>query len=359
MMLADKARARGLGGLTIAGWLCLGMAWAEDGTVQRDGLHIVSSGSAHAVTETLAERFAERYEDAGRSRVEIVGSVTALERFCAGIGVDTPDLAVSSRRMPRATLETCRANGVTDVVEVQLGQGAVVLAVQQGSPPARLTTRQVYTALAAELAADETFRPNVLRQWRDVAPGLPDLPISAILPDTRSSTRGLFNDFVLEGGCRGVKALRSIFSSAYRVSKCTTLRTDGRVREVASLDVPAAILASPPGTLGVISYAQLVESGGNLVPLALNGVLPTASSIANHEYLVTRTIYLYAKRQHARATGGIGVVLGVREFLLEAVSEPVGGPGGLLPELAGLVPLSPGARARQQEMASAMRLIER
>jgi len=345
--------------LALASLLALTPAGAQQATVQRERLHIVSSGSAHAVTEVLAEHFTERYGAPREPRVEILGSVAALERFCAGAGAGTPDLAVSSRRIPRATMDTCRSNGVTDVVELQLGQGAVVLAVQRGDPLTRMTARQVYTALAAEQAVDEEFRPNPLRSWRELSPALPDLPIAAILPDARSSTRGLFNDFVLEGGCREVKAVRSIFTAAYRVSKCVTLRADNRVREVSSLDVPAALLAAAPGTIGVISYAQLLESGGNLVALPLNGVLPTAASIANQEYLVTRTIYLYAKRQHARANAGVGVVQGIREFLLEAVSETVGGPGGMLSETAGLVPLSPAERARQQDVAGAMRLLDR
>jgi phosphate transport system substrate-binding protein len=345
--------------LGLACLLAIGPAEAQETSVQRERLHIVSSGSAHAVTESLAAHFAERYGMPVQPRTEILGSVAALSRFCAGMGPGTPDLAISSRRISRSTLDACRENGVTDVVEVELGQGAVVLAVQRGDPLARLTARQIYTALAAEQAVDEEFRPNPLRSWHELSPNLPQLPIGAILPDQRSSTRGLFNDFVLEGGCREVKAVRSIFAASYRVSKCVTLRADNRVREVASMEVPAALLAAPQGTIGVISYAQLLESGGNLVAIQLNGVLPTAATIASEDYLVTRTIYLYAKRQHARAVGGVGVVRGIREFLLDSVSEGVSGPGGMLSEAAGLVPLTPAGRARQQDIARAMRLISR
>jgi phosphate transport system substrate-binding protein len=107
-----------------------------------------------------------------------------------------------------------------------------------------------------------------------------------------------------------------------------------------------------------VSYAQLLESGGNLLPVALNGVLPTAATIANHEYELTRTIYLYAKRQHARSMQGVGVVRGVREFGLEAVSEAIGGPGGQLSSL-GIVPFPAAQRATQRGIADRLTLISR
>lgn len=107
-------------------------------------------------------------------------------------------------------------------------------------------------------------------------------------------------------GCREVKAVPSISSAAHRVSQCVSLHRDGRAPETRSADVPAALMAAPPGTIGVISDAQLLESGGNLVAQPLNGVLPAAASFAKGEYLVTRNIDLYAKRHHARAVQGVG-----------------------------------------------------
>jgi phosphate transport system substrate-binding protein len=331
---------------------------AQEGSVLRDRLHIVSSGSSHAVTEALVEAFTHRYSDVQPPRVEIVGSAAALERFCAGVGVNTPDIAISSRRIPRSVADSCAANGVTDIVEVQLGLGAVVIAMRRGEGMPNLTTRQIYTALAAEYAAEDEFRVNALDTWSQISGALPAAPIRAVIPDRRSGTRGLFNDFILEGGCREVKAVRSIFSAAFRVSKCITLRSDGRIREVSSEAVPGALLESPPGTIGIISYAQLLESGGNLIPVALNGVLPTAATIARGEYDVVRTIYLYAKRQHSRNAQGVGVVRGMREFAGDAVSESAGGPGGLLTQ-QGLVPLAPAARARQREIAARQTLLNR
>lgn len=333
-------------------------AQPQQSAVLRDRLHIVSSGSSHAVTEALVNAFSHRYSDVLPPRMEIVGSAAALDRFCAGVGVNTPDLALTSRRIPRTVAETCAANGVTDIVEVQIGLGAVVMAMRRGEAIPNLTTRQIYAALAAEYAVEDEFRPNPLNTWSDLSSTLPAEPIRAVIPDRASGTRGLFNDFIMEGGCREVKAIRLIFSAPFRVQRCITLRADNRIREVPSDTVPAAILESPAGTIGAISYAQLLESGGNLVAVALNGTLPTAATIANGDYDVTRTIYLYAKRQHSRNEQGVGVVRGIREFTADAVAEATGGPGGLLTH-HGLVPLAPADRARQREIAARQTLMSR
>jgi phosphate transport system substrate-binding protein len=331
---------------------------AQETITLRDRLHIVSSGSVSAVTEALVTAFASRYVDVQPPRLEIVGSAAALDRFCAGVGVNTPDIAISSRRIPRSVFSNCRSNGVSDVVELELGQGAVVIAMRRGEAISNLTTRQIYTALAAEFAVEDEFHPNTTNTWSQIATNLPMMAIRAVVPDRASGTRGLFNDFVMEGGCREVSAVRLIFSASFRVAKCITLRSDDRVRELPSSEVPAALLASPPGTIGAISYAQLLESGGNLVPVALNGVLPTAASISSADYDLTRTIFLYAKRQHARSIQGVGVVRGIREFSIDAVSEATGGPGGLLSQ-EGLVALAPARRAAQRAIADRQTLLSR
>ena len=333
-------------------------AQAQTGITLRDRLHILSSGSAYGVTEVLVAAFVSRYADVRPPRVEIRGSVAALKRFCDGVGMNTPDIVISTRRIAQAQFTECQSNGVSDVVELRVGQGAVVIAMRRGDSLPNLSTYQIYTALAAELARGEEFASNHNTTWSQLGEGLPETQLRSIMPDNSSGTRGLFNDFVMEGGCRDVPSVRQIFLASIRVARCTTLRGDGRVRELAITEVPAALLDSPFGTIGAISYAQLLESGGNLVPLPLNGVLPTAATIANQEYDLTRTLYVYAKRQHARSVQGVGVVRGVREFGMEAVSEAISGPGGQL-ALQGVVPFPAAQRAAQRSIADRLTLLSR
>ncbi len=87
-------------------------------------------------------------------------------------------------------------------------------------------------------------------------------------------------------------------------------------------------------------------------------MLPSAATIGALDYPITRSICLYAKRQHARSTMGVGVVRGVREFTNDAVSEEIAGPGGVLSR-SGLVPLAPHLRQAQQRIAARETLLSR
>jgi len=333
-------------------------AGAQGTLTLRDRLHIVSSGSAGAISEQLARAFVERHTVAQPPEVAIIGSNRAFQTFCAGMGPDTPDIAITSRRMPRAVQQACLANGVRDIIELQVGLGAVVLAVKRGDVGPALTSQQVWSALAAERPAEDTFIPNQVETWRQLGAGLPRTPIRMIIPSTEDATRALFEDLVLEAGCRHVKEIRLLFEASYRRSKCVTLREDGRLTELPAADIPAALLASPPGTIAVMSYDQMVRSGGNIIPLSLDGVFPSTGTIINLDYEQTRTLFLYAKRQHSRNVQGVGVVRGIRELLAEATSEGAAGPGGYLAAL-GIVPLAPADRQAQRRIAERQSLMSR
>ncbi|WP_198372735.1 PstS family phosphate ABC transporter substrate-binding protein [Roseomonas rosulenta] len=344
-----------LAGLVLLG---AGPASAQGSMTLRDRLVIVNSSSTAGVGQLLARSFAERFEGVPTPTATTLGSVRAMEAFCAGIGLQTPDILLVTRRLPRAVVDACAANGVRDIVELQLGLGAVVLAARRGEAMPGLSSRQVYEALAAERAVEEEFIPNPARFWSDLGSGLPRNEIRVILPVGGSGPRALFDDLVMEAGCRYVRDIRLLFEAAYRRSKCITARTDGRALDVHADQVPAALLAAPPGTLAVVSYDQLLASGGNLVAVPLDGVAPSIGAIGSLDYEPARTFFLYAKRQHSRNQQGVGVVRGIHEFLVESTSEHAGGPGGYLAG-AGLVPLVPAERAAQRRIAQQARLMSR
>ena len=53
-------------------------------------------------------------------RAADTGTGGGLKLFCSGAGADTPDIANASRRIKQAEYDTCKASGVTDIVEVPL-----------------------------------------------------------------------------------------------------------------------------------------------------------------------------------------------------------------------------------------------
>jgi phosphate transport system substrate-binding protein len=173
------------------------------------------------------------------------------------------------------------------------------------------------------------------------------------------SSRAYFEDLVLQSGCRHNPTIRLIFEAGYRRSKCVTMRQDGRIVERRVEDIPGEILRAPPGTIGTVTLAQVRASGGTLVPIKLDDVLPTSANISNLDYLPTFNIFMYAKRQHSRAVGGVGVVRGIREFSSYAMSEQVAGPEGRLATNTGLVSLRPDDRVKQRRTAASQTILTR
>lgn len=344
----------------VVGLLMLGgaPAFAQGALTLRDRLVIVNSSSTAGLAQILARSFTERFEGVQPPQASTLGSARAMEAFCSGIGPQTPDILLVTRRLSRAVVESCVANGVRDIIEVQLGLGAVVLAARRGEPMPGLSSRQVFEALAAERVVAEEFVPNQVRFWSDLGAGLPRHEIRVILPVVGSGHRALFDDLVMEAGCRYVPDIRLLFEAAYRRTKCITARTDGRALDVRADQAVPALLAAPPGTLAVVSYDQLLASGGNLVAVPLDGITPSIGSIGSLEYEQARTFFVYAKRQHSRNQQGVGVVRGIQEFLVESTSEQAAGPGGYL-IAAGLVPLVPAERAAQRRIAEQARLMSR
>jgi phosphate transport system substrate-binding protein len=173
------------------------------------------------------------------------------------------------------------------------------------------------------------------------------------------SSRAYFEDLVLESGCRHNPTIRLIFEAGYRRSKYVTMRQDGRIVERRVEDIPGEILRAPAGTIGTVTLSQVRASGGTLVPIKLDEVVPNSATIASLDYLPTFNIFLYAKRQHSRAVSGVGVVRGIREFSAFAVSEQVAGPDGRLTTNTGLVSLRPDDRVKQRRTAASQTILTR
>ncbi len=350
------------GKLLKTGVLALGLmgAYAADGLAQtprgasteRDGLWVLASGSTIHVARELVSSFGSAYQVAAPPRIDSMATPQAWAAFCSGVGARTPDIFVTTRRASASAMEQCVARGVTEIVEVEIGLGALVLAVKKGDTISAITSEDVWRALAAEVVVSEEFAPNRQARWSDVSPRLPSSDIRFVVPLPVGSTRSFFENLVMEAGCRHNSTVRLIFEASYRRAKCITMRQDGRVLERPVDEIPGEILRGAPGTIGAVSLSQLRASGGTLVALELDGAVPSMSSIASRDYLPSVHMYVYAKKQHSRAQNGVGVVRGIREFMTMAVSEQMAGPDGRLSSTAGLVALDPDARVRQRSIAA-------
>src|SRR3546814_8758471 len=88
--------------------------------------------------------------------------------------------------------DSCAANGVKDIVEVQIGIDGIALGEAARGPGFELTEEDVYKALAA----NPYGKPNTAKTWKDVNPALPAVAIEVFGPPSRSEARRVGNECV-------------------------------------------------------------------------------------------------------------------------------------------------------------------
>ncbi len=111
--------------------LVCGTALAQAG---RDYVYIVGSSTVYPFSTVVAERFG-RGTEFKTPKVESTGSGGGLKLFCDGIGVDYPDVANASRAIKKSEIESCAANGVTEIIEVKIGYDGIVMANAMAATP--------------------------------------------------------------------------------------------------------------------------------------------------------------------------------------------------------------------------------
>jgi phosphate transport system substrate-binding protein len=316
---------------------------------ERKQLMIVGSTTMDGITAAVMKRIAETYV-LPQPITRLDGTRAGIKAFCAGVGPEYPDIVASADRMSRAEFETCLDNNVLDVIEVDVGDSAVVVVTKKGGQVFNLTPRMVYYALAEEIPEKGEFKTNGKKTWKDTEKDAPDLPIKVIVPEKGFGTRRYFDDNFMQGGCRHVKEIDAIFAATDRVPLCITPRDDGRLTAIVEDQIVDALMKAPPGTLAVVAWTTYVENRDKLEALPVNGVLPTHANIDDYEYTMSSTLRYYFKRTHMRQKfGGRGVVEGIWEFMTEIVKDEASGEGGYLEKL-GMVPLASEDRQTQKKI---------
>jgi phosphate transport system substrate-binding protein len=283
------------------------------------------------------------------------GSTRGIEVFCDGIGLKYPDVVSISRRMRANELEDCRAHGVNDIVEIQIGFEATGIVSRHDDQDYKLTLSSLYKGVAREIPSG-SFVPNKNNLWSEADSNLPNTPIKFVIPVPSLGGRAFFEDRILQGACRNFKEIKGISDAKDRVKQCITLRKDGRIVE---LDVPYdinvvnTIAASVPGALAVVPLRFATENKNTLKLQPIDGVLPNRKTVADHSYHLTRPLYYLIKRAHIKDYYKRGLVDGLREFITEVTREATIGPDGYVTKM-GVFPLED--EMREEVRAASLRL---
>lgn len=261
----------------------------------RDYVTAVGSSTVYPFATAVAEQFAK---DGHKSPViESTGTGAGMKLFCAGVGAQHPDIEDASRRMKKSEFEDCKKNGVTDIVEVQVGIDGIAFAEAKNGPGMQLTPLDIYKALAA----NPFGKPNTAKTWKDVNPALPNEPILVYGPPSTSGTRDALKELILEAGCKtdaATKALKDSSKDKYEAI-CHDIREDGPYVDAGENDnLIVQKLSQNPKALGIFGYSYLEENAASINGIALSGIKPTYDAIADFSYPGARPLYIYIKKQH-------------------------------------------------------------
>jgi phosphate transport system substrate-binding protein len=321
----------------------------------RDQIRIVGSSTVYPFSTIVAEQLGR----GGKFKTPIVestGTGGGFKLFCAGVGVDSPDIANASRRIKQSEQDLCAQNGVKEIAEIKIGYDGIVVANSKKSPRQAFTLRQLFMALAKQVPGPNgQLQANPYKTWKDVDPSLPDLRIEVLGPPPTSGTRDAFAELVMEGGCKtfpDLKALKDKNEEEFK-KVCHALREDGAYIEAGENDnLIVQKLVANPKAFGIFGYSFLEENQDKIQGSTIDGVAPEYDSIAQGRYPVSRPLFVYVKIAHLNS------IPGIREFIAEFTSEKAMGEDGYLAQ-RGLIPGPTAERARERENASKLKPLGR
>ena len=290
-------------------------AVAATAAAARDQIRIVGSSTVFPFSTAVAEQFGKT-TDFQTPVVESTGSGGGIKLFCAGVGTEHPDITNASRRMKASRLETCAANGVTEITEAVIGYDGIVVANAKAGPDFSLTREQLVVALA-----ENGPKPTT---WDEVDPTLPAIKIEVLGPPPSSGTRDAFEELVMEEGCEETDLV---------ACDGVAVRSDGAWVDAGENDnLIVSKLEANPNALGVFGFSFLDQNADAIKGAMVDGVEPTFENIASGDYPVSRSLYFYIKNAH------VGVVPGIQEYANEFLSPAAAGEEGYLVD-KGLIPL--------------------
>jgi phosphate transport system substrate-binding protein len=342
--------------LTIA--LAVSLAGLVGAASARDYISIVGSSTVYPFATVVAERFGKSTKFK-TPKIESTGSGGGLKLFCAGVGVENPDITNASRRIKKSEVEKCAKNGISDITEVKIGYDGIAIANSKVSAQMELTRKEIFLALAKQIPGpDGKLIDNPNKTWKDVNSSLPSTKIEVLGPPPTSGTRDAFAELVLGAGAKkftDLKKLRGskdadeikslmaklgIPESAFNkkgknVFKAVAhaIREDGAYIEAGENDnLIVQKLEANPDALGVFGFSFLDQNMDKIQGSKIEGVAPEFDTIADGSYPVSRPLFFYVKDAH------VGKIPGIKEYIAEFTSDKAWGDEGYLTD-KGLIPM--------------------
>ncbi len=304
----------------------------------RDQIKIVGSSTVYPFSSAVAEELGAttKYPT---PVVESTGSGGGMKLFCAGNGMNTPDITNASRRMKAKEFKMCEKNGVTDITEAVIGFDGIAFAQAKSNKPFNVTKKQLLLAVAAEVPSKDgkSLVKNPYTKWNQIDNSLPSREIVIYGPPKSSGTRDAFEDMILKGQTKKMAVYTDLYKAdkvknkAYK--KYKKIRTDGvYVPSGENDNLIVTKLNKNKAAFGIFGYSFLLENDDKVQGSKINGVVPTPKTISSGKYPISRSLFFYTKNSHASK------VPAMAKYVDMFMSEDMIGKEGILGEI-GLIAL--------------------
>lgn len=317
------------------------------GAAERDYISIVGSSTVYPFATVVAEQFGKS-TNFKTPKIESTGSGGGLKLFCAGVGIEHPDITNASRRIKKSECARCAKNGVTEIVEVKIGYDGIVLANSKKTKQFSVSRKDLYLALAAQVPdpkGGEQLVANPYKTWKQVNDKLPAIKIEVLGPPPTSGTRDAFAELAMGGGANEIPWLKALGKKDNKAFKqiAHTVREDGAYIEAGENDnlIVQKLLANPDA-LGIFGFSFLDQNTDKIQGSKVDGEAPTFENIADGKYPLSRPLFFYVKKAHVQA------IPGMKEYLAEFISEKAWGGDGYLAD-KGMIPMPEKERAQYSE----------
>lgn len=316
----------------------------------RDQISIVGSSTVYPYGTVNAQRLGE--DGFNTPTYNSTGTGGGMKLFCGGVGVDHPDMTGASRPMKSSEAKICADNGVDNVIEFMWANDGITFSHSNEAESFELTREEIFTAMGAVVAVPVDglkyvdgkqikfeYVPNPYTSWNQINPNLPDYKIEVLVAPPTSGTRDAFDGNVMEAGCTLPEDMEDL---------CVEYREDGRIIEMGENDtLIVQKLVEDKERFGYFGYSYLKDNADKLQATKVEGVLPTAETIAEYKYPMARPLFIYAKADH------VGVIPGIQEYAQKMVSDEAIGEDGYLTAI-GAAPMVPELLDRVRNIADTL-----
>jgi phosphate transport system substrate-binding protein len=231
-------------------------------------IRIDGSSTVFPISEAVAEEFSKVADT--RVNVAFSGTGGGFEKFCRG----EIEISDASRPMKQEEKDTCAGEGITDIVELQVGIDALTIVLNPNNDWVDcLTTQQLF----------DIFKTDGADKWSDVDPTWPDDDIVLYYPGTDSGTFDYFVESIIT-----------------KTDENAAHRGDGTSSE--DDNVLTQGVEGDKGAIGYFGFAYYEEAGSNLKAASVDGgdgcVEPTFDNALSGDYApLSRPLFIYTREQ--------------------------------------------------------------